>query len=285
MSRLLNLIPYILAGGTIVLAFLQIIKEWEEYEKKRWLRLTVFGVLVIVALLTFVSLRLDEKNREKEKLQSESDIHDLKGKVDAATVAQEANTKLFVESLGKMSTEVGNLKVEVKTEALQKKLASVQADLQKTQKALAPRPKAELTFTFVPFNNPPIHSSLKASPANETNLVLRPDGSVHIEFTIINLTEAEATNISLNLQICDGCKYAKEPDGMEKDIGLVNQETTRLWNVPRIEPMQGWKTMSIDVVPPPKLSTFPLGFSYRCSTCILTKELSLGTVHILGRVP
>jgi hypothetical protein len=143
MSRFFDAVPYILAVATIVLGFLQIIKEWEDYEKKRRLRITILVVLIIVGALTLVSLRLDESTRLAEKVKAEGDVRDLKGKVEEASKSQKDNTGMFLESLGKMSKEVEDLKGEVKTEALQKKLASVQTDLQKTQKALAPGPKAE----------------------------------------------------------------------------------------------------------------------------------------------
>jgi len=127
MSWLLNSIPYILAGGTILLALFQLSKEWDEYNEHRWLRMGVFTVLIAIAALTFVSLHLDNKARAEEKSKSEGDIRDLKGKVQAANDAQRDNTKLFVDSFGAMSKEVSNLKAEVKTEALQKKLATVEA--------------------------------------------------------------------------------------------------------------------------------------------------------------
>jgi hypothetical protein len=237
----------------------------------------VLVVLIFVGVLTFVSLYRDAQNRER----AEGDIHDLKGKVQSSSEAQEKNTKLFLGALGQMSNEVSNLKIEVKTEELQKKLASVQADLQKTQKALAPGPKATLTFSFVPFENPPFGSG-EPKAVSETALPLRPDGSVHIEWTILNLTNVEASNIDVNILICTRCKFAKEPDGVAKDPGFAHPETTRLLPVPQIEPKQFFKTISVDVIPPQFASNFTLGFSYRCKTCILEAG-SLGTVHILGR--
>jgi hypothetical protein len=46
MSWLLNSIPYILAGATIILGLVQLIKEWDECEKLKfpWLRMSWFSL-------------------------------------------------------------------------------------------------------------------------------------------------------------------------------------------------------------------------------------------------
>jgi hypothetical protein len=280
MSRLLNSIPYILAGGTVLLGIFQLIKEWDEYENLKfpWLRRAVLALLVLVGALTFVSLRLDNKTKEEEKNKAESDIRELKTKVQAANDAQSDNTKLFLRSFSDMSKEVGDLKAEVKTDALQKKLASVQAELQKTQKSLEPGPKAEITFSFVPFNNPPANTQQPATPVTDVTLPINPDGSVHVECAALNLTSVEASNVDLNIQICDQCKYAKEPDNSKKLPGFP--DTVRLVFLPRLQALQSFVPLNLDVIPPPNAQSFPVGFSYRCSTCILPRGGSLGTVHI-----
>ncbi len=63
---------------------------------------------------------------------------------------------------------------KLKAEKLQKELTSVENELQKTQKALEPGPKAELNFSFSPFR--------KTSPielVTEKTLPLNADGSIH----------------------------------------------------------------------------------------------------------
>jgi len=281
MSWFLNSVPYILAGATILVAFLQVIKEWDEYDKNPRLqrvRIAVLVSLIVIGALTFVSLHLDDTAKAEEKNKAEGDIRDLQGKVQAANDAQRDNTKLFVDSFGAMSKEVSNLKAEVKTEALQKKLATVEAELQKTQKAMAPGPKAKLSFTFVPYLNPPIGQNVVRS--TDVTLPIKPDGSVHVEFTVLNETEVEATNTELQIQICDGCKYAKEPEGLQKLTGMT--DTQRYLLLPHMQPLQAYKTISLDIIPPPlplPLS-FPVGFIYRCTTCVLQKNAVAGTVHI-----
>jgi hypothetical protein len=278
MSWLLNSIPYILAGGTILLALFQLRKEWDEYNEHRWLRMGVFTVLIAIAALTFVSLHLDNKARAEEKSKSEGDIRDLKGKVQAANDAQRDNTKLFVDSFGAMSKEVSNLKAEVKTEALQKKLATVEAELQKTQKAMAPGPKAELMFTFMPFNNQPANSSVSPTPVTDIDLPMNLDGSVHVEAAALNMTSVDAADVDLNIQICDSCKYAKEPANVVKLLGFP--DTIRLLKVQHVHAFQVVTPIILDIIPPPDTKNFQVGFTYRCSTCIAKKNISFGMVHI-----
>jgi hypothetical protein len=205
----------------------------------------------------------------------------LKGKVQAANDAQRDNTKLFVDSFGAMSKEVSDLKAEVKTEALQKKLATVEGELQKTQKAMAPGPKAELIFTFMPFNNPPLNSSTSPTPVTNIDLPMNLDGSVHVEAGALNLTSVDAADVDLNIQICDQCKYSKEPANVVKLAGFP--DTVRLLKLLHVQARQVATPITLDITPPPDTRNFQVGFSYRCSTCVVTQNVSLGMVHISSR--
>jgi hypothetical protein len=266
-----SVIPYVLAAGTIALGVFTLLKEWGEYPSSR-LRRSVLFAYIIVGALTFVSLYRDNEDKKK----SAEDIKGLKGQVQAANDAQKDNTILFVNSFSRMSAQVSDLKTEVKTEALQKKLASVQAELLNTQKALAPGPKAELAFTFAPFPNTPPGQPIIT--VTDVTLPLNQDGSVHVEFSILNKTEVEAVDAELNVQICDGCKYAKEPPGLSKLPGLA--DTHRYLLIPRLFAMMAYRTLSVDVILPPSVQTFAVGFGYRCHTCILPTGPSQGIVHI-----
>jgi len=278
MSWFFSAIPYILAAGTIFLSGFQLVKEWDEYETKRWLRISVFVMLIVVGCLTFVSLHLDNKAKAEEKSKAEGDIRDLNGKVQAANDAQRENTKLFVDSFGAMSKEVSNLKAEVKTEALQRKLSTVEAELQKTQRAMAPGPKAELTFTFTPFVNPPLGSNAATNPVTETTLPIGSDASVHVEFAVLNMTDVGASDVDLDVVICDGCKYAKEPEGMQKNAAMP--PNIRVTNIPHLQPLSVSVRYSVDVIPPPLARVFPIGITYRCTNCIVPKGAPVGVVHV-----
>jgi hypothetical protein len=274
MSWFFNVAPYVLAFGAIALGAFEITKDWKEYESK-WLRMAVALVFVIVAVVSVVSLYHDNQDKMKAEQRAETNATTLQAKVDAANQAQTANTKLFVDSLKKMSGEVSDLKTEVKTEALQKKLASVQADLQKTQTALAPGPKSELAFTFVPYVNPPFGQPLK--PVIETTLPQDQDGSIHVEFTVWNPTDVDAIEVDVNVHVCDECKFAREPAGLTRLAGL--DERTRFLFLKRQHAREAYHTIAIDVIPPPLTDSFYVGFDYRCSNCVISEALK-GLVNI-----
>jgi hypothetical protein len=231
-----------------------------------------------------MSLYLDfEEKRETAGTISrlEGQVKGLEGEVKAAHNAQTDNTQLFLESFKKLSAEVSNLQTQVKTEALQKKLATMEAELQKTQKALAPGPKAVLAFSFSPFINPPLVGSPVPLPVPVTDVTLPvlADGSVHVEFTVLNVSDVDALDGQLTLQICDDCKFAKEPPGFQKLAG--QSDTERNWGFQGILVRTFLRIMTVDVTVPPKATRIPVGITYRCRTCILPEKPSTGIVRLV----
>jgi hypothetical protein len=177
-----------------------------------------------------------------------------------------------------LSDKLRELQTQVKTEELRKQLASVQSDLQKTQKALAPAPQATLAFSFFPFINPSVGKGQMAA-VTETALHLAPDGTVHIEFTILNLTDVSALDASITLYICVGCKFAKEPPDFQRLSGQSDVQRYMPFN--QLLPKSYWRMLAIDIIPPAYAGSIDIGFSFRCRTCVLALESSSGTVHLL----
>jgi hypothetical protein len=276
MSWFYEIVPYILALGTIALGAFELKTHWKEYKRlKNW----VAGVFILVGVLSIASLYHDSQEKKETRIKAEGDMKVLQGKADVANQAQKDNTKLYVDSFGKMSDQISDLKTQVKTEALQKKLDTVQTELLNTQKAMAPGPKAELTFTFQPFDNPP--PPQRPTPTKEVTVPLNSDGSIHVEFSIANATQVDATDVEINLIICDSCKFAKEPPGMSKLPGM--KETARFLGMPSLHALEVNQAISLDIIPPPGISQMQVGFDYRCHTCILhqgfTPQTS-GIIHI-----
>jgi hypothetical protein len=110
---------------------------------------------------------------------------------------------------------------------------------------------------------------------------MNPDGAVHVEAGALNTTSVDAADVDFNIQICDECKYAKEPSGTSKLAGF--SDTVRLLKVAHVDGLQAVTPIVLDIITPPNTRNFQVGFTYRCSTCVLTKEASLGMVHISGR--
>jgi hypothetical protein len=269
--------PYVLAAGAIALGAFEIIKDWKDYEGK-WLRMSVAGVFIVVAVVSIASLHHDNTEKANAAKKADADMRALQGKVDTANQAQTNNTKLFLDSLHVMSDEVSQLKTEVKTEALQKKLASVQAELQNTQKALAPGPKAELSLSLpvksgnLPVGKPPVL-------VTEATLPRMQDGSVRVEFVILNPTTVDVKSRSANLWICDKCKFATEPAGTVKAPGMTDAHRF-FTNFPSLLARESTETYSVDVIPPAGALTFMIGFTYRCHPCVLHEEVSSLIIHI-----
>jgi hypothetical protein len=271
-------VPYLLSLGTILLGLFEIIKDREDYKKARLSR-PVAIIFVVVGALQIVGLRRDARDRK----DAEKNLSDLAGQVKAANKAQTDNTALYVDSFGKMSDKLSGLEVEVKTDALQKKIGTLQSELQNTQRALAPGPKAELSFTFLPFP--------KALLGQTQSLVITKevapatDGALHMEFTVVNLTEVDALDGDLNLVICNGCKYAKEPPLFDKLA--TNTEQERTLHFSQVLARTEFVSMSVDILPPPFARTLTFGVIYRCRTCVLPKSATgiMGTVQVVNRLP
>jgi len=187
----------------------------ERVRKNRSWRIGVIVFGISLSALTWSqqtrSLRAAASDRETAIKETSKRIAE-----DTSRNVTEALKSQYQESFNVLSQKVADLQAKVKTEELQKQVRSLQADLNANTKALGPGPKAELTFTFAPFPNLP----QSMTPVKDVNLPINADGSVHIDFNIVNLTDVDAVDVEVNVNICDGCKYAKDPEGLSKLPGL-----------------------------------------------------------------
>jgi hypothetical protein len=272
---------YILPVG--VIALFTLAKDWVAHQTN-WRRGTVLGLILLVGIGSAVNNFYTNRRTATQHTKDQAEITGLKTAVDAANQSQQANTKQFVDAFGKLSQKVSDLQTQVATEALQKKLASVQAELQKTQKALAPGQKAKLMFSFIPFD-PGVLGSRPAVPSTETAVPLNLDNTVHVEFTALNITDVEAVDGQYAIILCDECKFAAEPPGFAKLAG--RPETERYIAFPKIPAQAQSSVASVDVLVPPYLNDLILGIMYRCRTCDLprSKEGFTGTVHVRRQSP
>jgi hypothetical protein len=143
---------------------------------------------------------------------------------------------------------------------------------------MAPAPKAKLTFSFVPFFNPPSSSNERIRAATEATVSADEDDTVHIQYTVINATEVAALEGEMTLYICGICKFAKEPENFRKLKSST--EINRYATFDRILPHVNLDTASLDVVVPRTIKEFSVGISYRCRTCMLETAISNGVVHV-----
>jgi hypothetical protein len=268
-----NNISYVLLLLTFILSVLDFVKDWEEHKTsfRRWLFLIV---TVAATLLAALSIRWTDQKDQENQREARNDKARLEGIIQGG---QETASK----AIGSLSDKVGRLETEVKTADLKKQVIDLQAELKSTQKALSPAPKAELSFTFLPYQKAPLGQKLTA-PITEKTTSPNPDGSVHVDFTVLNLTSSDALDGDLTLTICNDCKFAKEPTLFTKLEGDTEKERTVHFS--QILAKTQYVAMSADILPPLYLRNFSFGVMYRCRTCVLptSGEGVEGTVHISG---
>ena len=140
------MLNYVLPILAALIAVFQLAKDWSAHQT-HLRRGTVIALIVLLTVASTVNVYYANKRTAIQRAKDHDEITGLKTAVDTANQSQQANTKQFVDAFGKLSQKVSDLQTQVATESLQKKLASVQLELQNTQKALAPGPKAKLLFS------------------------------------------------------------------------------------------------------------------------------------------
>jgi hypothetical protein len=265
---LIDRIPYILAVLTCLASMFELLKKKPEGEKP-WYRIVSLIILIIVAFLSVAALH-------HERVKQAQDAAASTARAQTAKEDQNSNTAQFLQQFKDLSGQLADLKAQVKTDALQKKINALQGDLAANERAMAPGPKASLIFTFWPFVNPPLESGSPAKPSTDITLPVNSDGTVHIEFTFLNLTDVNALDGAVTLVICDLCSFAKEPEGAMKGTN----ENERLYPFTDFPPVSNYGKRSVDIVVPKNGGNLLIGIQYRCRTCDIPKKLSNGLVRL-----
>jgi hypothetical protein len=261
-------LPSLIALGTILF------KDWKNY-KPYWVRWVVI-LFVLTACGVGVAYQHVQREEKSEAARtSQRNIDGLKGQVTAAQQAQTENTKIFTKQFSDLSKELSDLKTKVTTKELQDKIVSLQARLDKT---LDP-PRAKLIFSFAPIKVVRTDANQTTGEAiTEKILPLATDGSFHVDFTVINLTDVDAIDGEMTLQICDACKFAKEPAEFMKLPGQDDRQRSK--NFARIHYQVQFYTLSADIIAPPGARDVALGMNFRCNTCVREKAPSKIMVHL-----
>lgn len=263
--------PSLIAFGTIYF------KDWSNY-KPRWVRWVLIALVLAACVVGIAYQRLQREEKAEASRINQSNIQGLKGQVAAAQEAQTENTRQFLASLQTLSDKVSALQTNAATEALRTELASVKGDLEKTQKALDP-PKAKLLFSFVPYRTIRLDENKNTGePVTETTLAPASDGSLHVDFTVMNLTNVDAIDGEMTLQICDVCKFAKEPAEFKKLPGQDERQRDKTFD--RILSMVAFYTLSAEIIAPPGSRDVAIGMHFRCRTCVREQELSRAMIHV-----
>jgi hypothetical protein len=258
--------PYIPVVIPSLIAASQIrFKDWNSYNPRSIRYLLLLAVLIACSWgILYQSQQISDKAATSAR-------------ADAAQKAQQDNTTIFAKSLSALSTELGDLKTKVTTEDLQKKIITLQAKL---DNALNP-PQARLAFSFAPFKTVKTDDSHSSGePVTEKNLSLSPDGSLHVDFTVLNLTDVDAIDGEMMLQICDVCKFAKEPAEFSKLAGQDERQRHKTFD--RIHSQVALYTLSADIIVPPGSKNVALGMYFRCKTCVRNPNIVRIMAHVVA---
>jgi len=260
--------PYFPVALPGLIALKQLLfKDWRNY-KPLWTRWIPFALIAIS--LAWAIIYQSQQIREKAAAAA---------RAETAEQAQKTNTEIFARSFKGITDELGEIKTKVATEPLRQEIAGLQSKLLATQKALD-LPKATLEFSFVPYNIVKTDKSHNAySPVTETTLAPAADGSLHVEFTVFNTTDADAIDGEMTLQLCDICKFAKEPPEFKRLPGQLENQRNKQFD--RILSKTVFYTLSADIIAPPGSGPdVAIGMYFRCKTCIRREEPYRGTIHL-----
>jgi hypothetical protein len=264
-SAWLTIIVLLIGFG---LSLIDIRREWQERSKeKRKFRygkvlLTTLSFAAGIGLVFFTARETDTTEGANVR-----QIANLQGAVDNQTKNNQIQYDRNQGELGKIQGQLADIKTEFATEELRKKITILEGQL---DKSLAPAPKASLQLTFFPTG--PATDGVPA-PVTDIILPVGDDGVVHIEFRIINSSTVDAVDGGYNVQICDACKFAKEPSGFSRLPGTP--DTERNSPIQRVLARSVTEMRAIDLNVPAAFHDFDMAFNYRCHTCAIVGPQNL----------
>jgi hypothetical protein len=215
---------YLPAIATAFLAALQLAKDWGAHQTT-WRRAGVLLLILILAAGGAVNTYYSSKNSATQHIEDQQQIAGLQKAVETANKNQQENTAQFVEAFGKLSQRVANLQAAVNTTEITNQANKLKAELEATQKALVPDPKARLVFGFLDEN-------LQGNPPTENSPIHVVQGSpVSVDFAAYNGNDAVALKGLIFVRICLACQFAKGPDGFTHEPKAHPSERVRVFDI------------------------------------------------------
>lgn len=240
-------------------------------------------VLYVFTALTFVFgtwqiWRADKDSRNAEKKHSaerEADgkrISGLQSGITTLTQVNETQYQRNQEQLRGLRDEILKLKLGKLTEQDRAKITSLEAQL---DKALAPKPKAVLDFGFY-------YPDLKQGETRKDLYVTSNGDFIHLPFLVTNVSNVNATGVTIWVRICEVCKFHGEP---ARSIKAENSpEYDRLYKWPEVAPRVAVGEIVVDLDLPREITRLAVSFQYRCADCVI--EDSWKTLWVdVGQLP
>ena len=267
-----DLEPYILQLLLGAIAISALAKDWGDYVKKfgRRKTLLLFTVTIAVISLTlFETHTTRRETREREQVAASKDVASTKqievltDQVRLGRLENNTNSEGFRISFSALYDKYSELASQVKTADLLQELHQTQKDLKDTELKLA-QPKATLTASF--WNDELTADNI----SRETTVSKKPDGSITVNLTVMNLSDVAALSGTYTIRICKLCKFAKEPADASHFKGSTDQD--RQWRFDQILSNTVTEMRTLEIVPPQALfqNRFEVAVIYSCVNCVPT---------------
>jgi len=265
------------------IAVVSLVKESQERREKgehpkRWhwyvrFVLTAVGFVagVILIYLSALSGKSNETRHSQERDSDKQQIAGLNQAIETQIRNNETQYLRHQKELGSLHDQMADLKKDIATQDLRKKMEALQARL---DRSLAPKPLAKLETGFWQSG---IRDELP------TEIYAPVDGNiVRFDFTIVNHSDVSAKDVLLWLGICDACKFHTEPQGSQIVPGAPPLE--RLYRGIYLPPGVGWQKLTVEMeVPPGPANRVEIRTKYRCEDCVIENFQRIYLA--LGRLP
>jgi outer membrane murein-binding lipoprotein Lpp len=262
-------ISYLLLTIPSAIALLSLAKDWKAHSS-HWRRGGVLIGVVAVLVLGVLNLHGTNKQHEADKrsLRSENDtlnrkIDVLQGEVRDSREQTKALGEVSAQNLSHLTDRVVDLQTKIETADLRKEADGLRRELQNTQKAMTPAPKAHLVI------NVGAEPGTIASVDTSTISLQIAKDHLKVPVNFVNPTEADAIDGYTAAVFCDACQLAQELPGWVRIDGAPDRQ--RNSDFGRILSKTATQTYVFDLIVPPAFTSIQMGFTYRCKTCIVEK--------------
>jgi hypothetical protein len=273
-----SFLSYILVFISAALLGLNLWKDWQAHGGS--IRRYGYAFLIIVYVIISVgnlyltekrneaekSAAIDDRNRvNQESSDSRTEIVRLRQVIQTEQSSHERANSQCLASLTRLYAELSNLKTAARTSELRQHIVNLQEQLKVTEETVATAnraPKAKLDVGFL--------EAASDTLSNETAVKRNPDGSINVKLWVVNHSQAAAITGEIVFRICDECKFLKEPEGLQRATGSIEQDR----NFPLVVLAPSSQLLfAFSILPPRGLPfRFTIGMRYVCQTCVNDSE-------------
>lgn len=157
--------------------------------------------------------------------------------------------------------QLGTLRTSQKTQQLRQDILSLQESLKTTDNVSAEIVRSRSSKLGFGFYTP----DMNADPPSVTQ-GRAVEGYVPVEISVFNHSAVTAVNGEIYLRICDGCKYAEEPQRSIRIEGAMEKE--RVFQFGAIATRSRLEKFQVKIIPSDTMHTFEVALRYTCQTCV-----------------